>query len=183
MFHQGRVALALVVTCLAAGCTNMQVRTPAAVAKVAPTKDHHAEGTVMFLQKGDKVLVEARISGLTPGLHGFHIHEKGNCSAPDALSAGGHFNPKQSGHGGSAGDERHAGDLGNLIADNAGLAIYKAELAGLNLGTGDDSIVGRSVVVHQNADDLYSQPAGNSGARVGCGLISLSPDKWFHTPN
>lgn len=181
MYLTGRAALLLAV-CLAAGCTNMQVRTPAAEARVAPTKDHHAEGIVTFLQKGDNVLVEARITGLTPGLHGFHIHEKGDCSAPDASSAGAHFNPHKSSHGGHLGGDRHSGDLGNLLADQNGTALYKAELSGLNLGTGDDSIVGRSVVVHQNADDLYTQPSGNSGPRIGCGLISLRPDKWFHTP-
>lgn len=182
MYSNRRVALLLAGACLIAGCTNMQVRTPSAVAKVAPTKNHHAEGSVTFLQRGDKVLVEARLSGLTPGLHGFHVHEKGDCSAPDGSSAGGHFNPHKGAHGGPAGTDRHVGDLGNLLADQSGLAIYKAELAGLSLGTGEDSIVGRAVVVHQNPDDLYSQPAGNAGPRVGCGLISLSPDKWFHSP-
>lgn len=182
MHRKGPLALLLAGACIAAGCTNMQVRTPSAVAKVAPTKDHHVEGSVTFLMKGEKVLVEARITGLSPGLHGFHVHEKGDCSAPDASSAGGHFNPHKGGHGGTIGTERHVGDLGNLLADAGGTAIYKAELEGLSLGTGDDSIIGRAVVVHLHPDDLYTQPAGNSGPRVGCGLISLSPDKWFHTP-
>ena len=92
------------------GCTNMQVRTPSAIAKVAPTKGQHVEGTVNFLQRGDKLLVEARVTGLTPGLHGFHVHEKGDCSAPDGSSAGPHFNPHKASHGGTEGERGRSRD-------------------------------------------------------------------------
>jgi superoxide dismutase, Cu-Zn family len=177
-----RALLAFIATALLVGCNNMQVRTASALARLAPTKDHQVEGTVNFLQKGDKVMIDAKITGLTPGLHGIHVHEKGDCSAPDASSAGPHFNPGKSEHGGADSAPRHGGDLGNLIADASGTANYRAEIAGISLGTGEDSIIGRSVVVHANTDDLFSQPSGNSGARVACGLISLSPDKWFHKP-
>ena len=167
---------------LMAGCNNMQVRTPSGSAKLAPTRGSTVEGVVTFLQKGDKVMIDAKITGLTPGLHGFHIHEKGDCSAPDASSAGGHFNPHKVEHGSPGTAGKHSGDLGNLLADQTGTALYKAELGGITLGTGDDSIIGRALVVHAETDDLYSQPSGNSGPRIACGLISLNPDKWFHTP-
>ncbi|MFN0313489.1 MAG: superoxide dismutase family protein [Burkholderiales bacterium] len=175
-----RAVLALTAACLLAGCNNMQVRTPAGVSRLAPTRDHQAEGVVNFTQKADKVIIEGKITGLTPGLHGFHIHEKGDCSAADASSAGPHFNPGGSEHGAPDAPQRHAGDLGNLIADQTGTAIYRAEIAGISLGTDANSIIGRAIVVHGGTDDLLSQPAGNSGVRVACGLISLSPDKWFH---
>ena len=175
-----RVVLALTAAWLVAGCNNMQVRTSTGISRLAPTRDHQTEGVVNFLQKADKVVVEAKITGLTPGLHGFHIHEKGDCSAADASSAGPHFNPSKSEHGAPGSAQRHAGDLGNLIADRTGTAIYRAEISGISLGTGEDSIIGRAIVVHGDTDDLFSQPSGNSGVRVACGLISLSPDKWFH---
>ncbi len=182
MYLTNRVVHVVAAIVLMAGCTNMQVRTPSGTAKLAPTRDHHVEGVVNFLQKGDKVVIDAKITGLTPGLHGFHIHEKGDCSAADASSAGGHFNPHRGEHGSASGADRHGGDLGNLLADHTGTASYKTEISGITLGTGEDSIIGRAVVIHAEVDDLFSQPSGNSGARVACGLISLSPDKWFHKP-
>jgi Cu-Zn family superoxide dismutase len=151
-----------------------------ATAVLAATKGNSVTGTVNFTQKGDVVLIEAKINGLKPnGVHGFHVHEKGNCSAPDAASAGGHFNPSASQHGGPSGTARHGGDLGNLKADAGGFAQMSIEVSGISLGTAADSIIGRAVVVHAGADDLKSQPAGNSGARVACGLISKNPDKIF----
>lgn len=162
-----------------AGCSNMSIRSATATAALAPTKGNQASGTVNFTQKGDKVLVEARVTGLKPGLHGFHVHEKGNCTAPDASSAGAHFNPTAKPHGAPTGTARHAGDLGNLQADATGTAVYSAEVTGISLGTGADSIIGRAVIVHGSPDDLTTQPAGNAGARIACGLISKSEDKWF----
>jgi Cu-Zn family superoxide dismutase len=147
---------------------------------LAPTKGNSVSGTVNFTQKGDMVLVEAKINGLKPnGTHGIHIHEKGNCSAADASSAGGHFNPSSSQHGGASGATRHGGDLGNLNADANGYAQMSIEVSGISLGTGPNSITGRAVIVHASADDLTTQPSGNSGARVACGLISKNPDKFF----
>jgi len=164
---------------LLAGCSSMGVRSPTAIAALAPTKGSHVSGTVNFTQKGDRVIVEAKVTGLTPGLHGFHVHEKGNCTAPDGSSAGPHFSPVPSQHGGPQAAAHHAGDLGNLTADSTGTAIAKIEVKGLSLGTGEDSIIGRSVIVHEKADDLKTQPSGASGARLACGLISKSQDKWF----
>jgi Cu-Zn family superoxide dismutase len=173
-----RSIVLLAVAALAAGCANMSLRSPTAVATLSPTKGHKVAGTVNFTQRGDKVMVEARVTGLTPGLHGFHIHERGNCTAPDGSSAGPHFNPGASAHGGTEGP-RHGGDLGNVTANADGIAEYRVEVSGISLGSGDDSIIGRSVIVHEKADDLRSQPAGNAGARLACGLISKSSDKWF----
>ena len=174
-----RILLLLAASALVSACSSVSMRSPAASALLAPTKGSQVSGTVSFVQTGDVVLVEARVTGLTPGLHGFHVHEKGNCTAPDASSAGGHFNPGGMAHGGPGGSPRHAGDLGNLEADSSGAANYRAEVTGISLGTSDDSIIGRAVIVHEKADDLSTQPTGDSGARLACGLISKSPDKWF----
>jgi Cu-Zn family superoxide dismutase len=173
--------LLAVFTCclLLAACSSMSLRSPTATASLAPTKGNQAAGNVTFVQKGDKVLVDARISGLTPGLHGFHVHEKGDCTAPDAMSAGGHFNPRKAPHAGPDDAQRHAGDLGNLSANADGVAVYHAEVTGISVGTTDDSIIGRAVIVHANADDLRTQPSGNAGPRLACGLISKGKDKWF----
>lgn len=164
-------------------CSNMSslfTRNPSATAVLAPTKGNSVSGTVNFTQKGEVVLVEAKITGLAAnGTHGFHIHEKGNCSAADASSAGGHFNPSGSRHGGQVGAVRHGGDLGNLRADANGYAQASVEVMDITLGTEAKSIIGRAVIVHGGPDDLKSQPAGNSGPRVACGLISKNPDKVF----
>lgn len=153
-------------------CTQMgTARTSGAVAELRPTQGSQAAGTVGFTQVGSKVQMSATVSGLTAGLHGFHIHEKGDCSAPDAASAGGHFNPHGKPHGGHSGSERHAGDMGNLAAGADGVARASADMDGITLGGGAGDIIGRSVVVHADPDDLKSQPAGNSGKRIACGVI------------
>jgi Cu-Zn family superoxide dismutase len=157
----------------------MSLRSPAATATLAPTKGNQAAGMVSFVQRGSTVYVDARITGLSPGPHGFHVHEKGDCRAPDGSSAGGHFNPASTPHAGPDSAQRHAGDLGNLVADANGIAVYRVQVSGISLGTAADSIIGRAVIVHAAADDLRTQPSGNSGARVACGLISKSADQWF----
>lgn len=156
-----------------AGCSSMpmSMRNPSATAEIAPTEGNNARGTVSFTQQGDKVLINATIVGLTPGPHGFHIHEKGDCSAPDATSAGGHFNPDSKPHGDPFGEMHHAGDMPMLNADASGKAKLYFETKAATLQPGPNSIVGRAVVIHQKVDDFTSQPAGNSGARIGCGVI------------
>jgi Cu-Zn family superoxide dismutase len=150
-----------------------------ATAVLAPTKGNSVSGTVNFTQKGEVVLVEAKVNGLKAnGTHGFHIHEKGNCSG-DASGAGGHFNPAAAQHGGPSGVARHGGDMGNLKADANGFAQASLEIHGITLGTDANSVIGRAVIIHAGVDDLKSQPSGNSGARVACGLISKNPDKIF----
>jgi len=150
---------------------------PAAIAELAPTQGNGVKGSVEFTQKGDVILAEAKISGLSPNsTHGFHIHETGDCSAPDASSAGGHFDPTASPHGGPADEVRHGGDLGNLKADANGMARSSVKVGGVTIDSGPDRIVGRAVVIHAGADDLTSQPAGNSGGRVACGVINPTPE-------
>ena len=144
-----------------------------ASATLASTAGNTASGTVTFTQKGDKVTVNAKVSGLTPGGHGFHIHEKGDCSAPDAMSAAGHFNPGGKPHGPPDADH-HAGDMPVLQADASGNATVTADLSGITIGSGTSDIVGKAVIVHKDADDYKTQPTGNSGARVACGVINKS---------
>lgn len=166
-----------------AACSSMNSalqRDPTAIAMLAPTEGNTASGVVEFEQDGDIMHAHLRIEGLTPNsLHGLHIHEKGDCRAPDASSAGGHFNPHGSVHGGPDSPNRHAGDLGNIRADANGMVETDIEVTGLSLGAGSDSIIGRAVIVHAQADDLSSQPSGNAGPRIACGLISKNPDKFF----
>jgi superoxide dismutase, Cu-Zn family len=145
-----------------------------ATAVLAPTTGNTASGSVTFTQKGDKVTVTAKVSGLTPGGHGFHIHEKGDCSAPDAMSAGGHFNPTGKPHGNSAMLDHHAGDMPMLLADASGSATLIVDLGVITIGSGATDIVGKSVIVHKDADDYKTQPTGNSGARIACGIITKS---------
>jgi Cu-Zn family superoxide dismutase len=140
-----------------------------AKAKLDAKSNTKVSGTVTFTKSGDEVEVTGDIENLTPGPHGFHIHDKGDCSAPDAVSAGPHFNPTHQHHGGPDTAERHSGDLGNIEADKSGKAHvhWKGKLS----LAGNDSIIGKSLVVHEKADDLKSDPAGNSGARIACGVI------------
>lgn len=175
---------ALIAACaLLPACSNMGdifKRGPSATAVLAPTKGNQVSGTVHFKQRGETVLVEVKVTGLKPnGTHGFHVHEKGDCSAADASSAGGHFNPEKTPHGGLSSEKRHAGDFGNLQADANGFAQTSIQVSGVTLGAEANSIIGRAVIVHANPDDLTSQPSGNAGARVACGLISKNPDKIF----
>ncbi|HUU73451.1 MAG TPA: superoxide dismutase family protein [Burkholderiales bacterium] len=155
-------------------------RDPTAIAMLAPTEGNTASGVVEFMQDGDVMHINIRIDGLEANArHGLHIHEIGDCRAPDGSSAGGHFNPNGSGHGGAHSDMRHAGDLGNVQSDANGSAQAEIKVTGISLGTGSESIIGRSVIVHAQADDLRSQPSGNAGPRIACGLISKNPDKFF----
>jgi Cu-Zn family superoxide dismutase len=141
-----------------------------AVAKLQPTQNSTARGEVTFTQEADGVRVTGSFSGLTFGERGFHVHEKGDCSAPDASSAGGHFNPGGKPHGAPGDAERHVGDLGNLKADPYGLARIDVLDKHLAL-SGPNSIIGKAVIVHEKADDLKTQPTGNAGARLACGVI------------
>lgn len=146
-----------------------------AVATLKPTAGNQATGTVSFEQAQDTTQVKVALTGLTPGPHGFHIHEKGDCSSKDATSAGGHYNPTQKSHGAptATANARHVGDLGNLTADATGKATLTLRDPLLKL-SGDTSIVNRAVIVHAKADDLKSQPAGDAGGRVACGVITAA---------
>jgi superoxide dismutase, Cu-Zn family len=159
---------------LVAGCAMMAPAGPSAVATLEATKGNTTSGTVTFTQKGDKVAVMARVSGLTPGSHGFHIHEKPDCTSGDGMSAGGHFNPLGRPHAEPSIKERHAGDMPMLVADASGNAALTVDLDIIGVGSGAADVVGRSVIVHKDADDFKTQPTGNSGARVACGVIRRS---------
>jgi Cu-Zn family superoxide dismutase len=160
---------------LLAACGAMPgTRGPAAVAELQPTRGNAAQGTVRFTQQDDGVLVVADVSGLKPGQeHGFHIHDKGDCSSGDGLSAGGHFNPGGMPHGAQDGPH-HAGDLPALRADSSGRAKASYTIKGLAIGSGPNDIVGRGLIVHTSPDDYKTQPTGNAGARIACGVIAKS---------
>jgi Cu-Zn family superoxide dismutase len=159
---------------LVAGCAAMAPSGPSAVADLAPTRGSSATGTVTFTQKGNIVVVAAKVSGLAPGMHGFHIHEKGDCTSGDGMSAGGHFNPLGKPHSYPTIVDRHAGDMPMLAADAAGNAAMTAELDVITIGSGAADVVGKAVIVHKDPDDFKTQPTGNAGARVACGVIRKS---------
>ena len=143
-----------------------------AVAVLSPTKDSKVSGIVTFETVQGGVRVVAHISGLTPGKHGFHIHEYGDCSSENGLSAGGHFNPTNMPHSMPANEKRHVGDLGNIAAGpdgNADLDYVDPMLA----FSGENSIIGRGVIVHEKEDDLKTQPTGDAGGRLACGVIGV----------
>ena len=172
------VALLFGTTCLAQPGHEHPSKTDVtrAIAVISPTKGNSAHGIVTFEVVDSGVHVTANLSGLTPGRHGFHIHEFGDCSADDALSAGGHFNPFGMPHSMPSSEKRHVGDLGNIEADKDGAVHLEFVDPILKLG-GENSIIGRAVIVHEKEDDLKTQPTGNAGARIGCGVIGIAKPK------
>lgn len=143
-----------------------------AVATLTPTQGSSVRGLVMFHEKDGHLMVHARISGLMPNaLHGFHVHETGSCASPDGNSAGGHFNPEGQPHGPQSAPH-HAGDLPALKADAEGRVDQMFHVMGPTVSAGPRSLVARSVIVHAQADDYSTQPTGNSGARIACGVIA-----------
>lgn len=154
-----------------AACATSAPEAPSVNATVRAASGSKVTGHVKFTQVMSRVRIDAQLSGLEPGEHGFHVHEKGDCSAADAASAGPHFDPDGKKHGGLETSERHGGDLGNLTADASGTVNATIWAEGISLSTGRDGLIGRAIVVHAGADDLSTDPAGNSGARVGCGVI------------
>jgi superoxide dismutase, Cu-Zn family len=139
--------------------------------------ENKVKGKVTFTQKEDGVEVVAELTGLSPGEHGFHVHEFGDCSMADGKCAGGHFNPTKQPHAGPDDAKRHVGDLGNIKANEDGKATYKRvdKMIALN---GANSVIGRSVIVHAKPDDFKTQdPPGNAGARIGCGTIGIADPK------
>ncbi|MCB1741623.1 MAG: superoxide dismutase family protein [Gammaproteobacteria bacterium] len=141
-----------------------------AIVELNPTAGFTAKGSIIFERVGDSVHISGVVEGLAPGKHGFHVHEHGDCSADDASSAGGHFNPTQVMHGAPGADTHHVGDLGNIEADGEGVARVDLKSPTLRLH-GQHSILGKAVIVHRHPDDLVSQPSGNAGPRVSCGVI------------
>jgi Cu-Zn family superoxide dismutase len=144
-----------------------------ASAQLAPTQGNTATGTLAITASQDAVHLSGPVMGLTPNAEfGFHIHERGDCSAPDASSAGAHFNPSNAQHGNPAGDTHHAGDMLNAKSDAQGLAQIEADATGVSLGGGQpNDVLGKAVVMHEKPDDYATQPSGNSGGRIACGVI------------
>ena len=155
-----------------AGCAAPTASGPSATAALSPASGSKVQGQLTFTQVGrDRVRVTGDISGHQAGPKGFHIHEKGDCSAPDAMSAGGHFNPAKRQHGASP-TTGHAGDMGNLTFDASGRARVDMVLDGLSVSRDSPTgIIGRAVIVHVQTDDLKTDPTGNAGGRVACGVI------------
>jgi len=154
-----------------AGCATTGEKEYRAAATLEPTRGNAAAGTVTFVQRGGTVIVTADIRGLKPNSeHGFHVHEKGDCSSGDGMSAGGHFNPDGKPHG-PQGAAHHAGDMPNLKADAAGNATASFMLDDVTVAPGAKSVVGRGLIVHKDADDYKTQPTGNAGARLACAVI------------
>jgi Cu-Zn family superoxide dismutase len=141
---------------------------------LAPTQGNTAAGTLTAATMGEGVHLSGTLRGLPPNREfGFHIHEKGDCSAPDASSAGEHFNPANAQHGNPQADPHHAGDMLNVKSDAQGNAQVEAHVSGVSLDSGAaNGVLDKAVVVHEKADDYSTQPSGNSGARIACGVIS-----------
>ncbi len=145
-----------------------------AICMLYPTEGNNASGKVTFTKTDSGMYVVAEVTGLSKGKHGFHIHQYGNCSVVDGTSAGGHFNPENKQHGSPSDKNRHVGDLGNISVMKDGDTAKLELLDTLLTFQGKHSIIGRSVIVHAGEDDLISQPTGNAGARVACGVIGIA---------
>jgi Cu-Zn family superoxide dismutase len=143
-----------------------------AIAVLIPTEGNQVRGTLVLVADGKQTHITGKVTGLTPGLHGFHIHEFGDLSSPDGTAAGGHYNPGGHKHGGPDDKERHAGDLGNIKANADGVATVDVK-ADVPL----HFVIGRAFVVHAKEDDLKTQPTGDAGGRVALGLIGIANDK------
>ena len=163
---------ALAAAAALAGCSSISDDRQRASAQLQPTKGSKVSGTATFQQSGSKVRVIADVSGLAPGReHGFHVHDAGDCSSGDGMSAKGHFNPYMRPHAHYSSGERHAGDMPALKADDSGRARLDHELDIVTVAPGPASIVGRGLIVHADADDYKTQPTGNAGARLACAVI------------
>lgn len=158
---------------LLSACQTTPPEPPRATAQLQPTKGNKTFGEATFEQVGNKVHVVVYVQGLKPGQeHGLHIHEVGDCSSGDGMSTKGHFNPFSHPHANHASAARHAGDLPSLKAGTDGRAKIDVELDIITVAPGPASIVGRGLIVHADPDDYKTQPTGNAGARIACGVIN-----------
>lgn len=158
---------------LIAGCAGTQEQKEvSAVAQLQPRSGSNVSGSVKFTQIGDVVRITGAITGHTKGPKGFHIHEKGDCGDDKGMNTGGHFNPHKHQHGGPYDPVKHAGDLGNLTFNDQGVATINFTVGDISVSRDKaDGIIGRAVIVHAGADDLKTDPTGNAGGRVACGVI------------
>jgi Cu-Zn family superoxide dismutase len=167
-----KTALIATAALLLAACASTPPEPLRATAALQPTKGSKTFGEATFEQVGGKVKVTIFVQGLRPGQeHGLHIHEKGDCSSGDGMSTGGHFNPQGKPHSHHADANRHAGDLPSLKAGKDGRAKVDVELDVITVGSGPTDIIGRGLIVHADPDDFKTQPTGNAGARIACGVI------------
>lgn len=143
-----------------------------AVAQLQPRADLSFTGSVTFTQVGDTVSIAAHVEGVTPGKHGIHLHELGDCSAEDFTSTGGHFNPTDAPHGAPSDRVRHAGDFGNIEVGEDGVGHLELTSDMITVADGPNSVVGRAVILHEVEDDLESQPTGAAGGRIACGVVA-----------
>jgi Cu-Zn family superoxide dismutase len=152
----------------------MPIPTSAKVS-LASAPGSSVKGDLTLNSEGTAVSIRGEITGLAPGKeHGFHIHETGQCTAPDFASAGAHFNPTKDSHGGPEATTRHLGDMANAKADSTGKAVINVTLKGATLVDKDgapNEVFGKALVVHAMPDDYKTQPSGDSGARIACGVI------------
>jgi Cu-Zn family superoxide dismutase len=157
-----------------AGCASSKMAPQGAQARatIEARSGSTVAGTAIFTELSTGgVRVHVHIENAPPGAHGLHLHEKGDCSDPKGMSAGGHFNPGGMPHAGPMDVKRHAGDLGNLEIKSDGTGDLDISSDLLTVKPGPNCVVGRSVVFHEKADDLKTQPTGNAGGRLGCGVI------------
>ena len=149
---------------------------PTAQVKLTPKSESKTQGELHLVLKGEEVLLKGKITGLTPNsIHGFHVHEKGDCSSKDGKSAGGHFNPNKANHGGPHMNEHHAGDLGNIRANDKGEAIIDKKYSFISLRKGSkESVLNKAIIIHSGRDDLKSRPSGDAGKRIACGVIKIN---------
>jgi Cu-Zn family superoxide dismutase len=165
---------ALVTTLALTACAGHSPPPLRATVALEPRSGSNVSGRVELAESKGQLRAHVELTGLEANSeHGFHVHEKGDCSAPDASSAGGHFNPFGTAHGHAGIPPHHAGDLPSLIADSRGRVNADLVLEGLTLGAGTTSIAGRSLVVHRDRDDFTTQPAGNAGPRLACGVLTV----------
>jgi len=158
---------------LAAGCAGTpEQQEISATAQLQPRSGSNVSGTVRFTQIGDVVRVTGEIAGHTKGPKAIHIHEKGDCSDDKGMNTGGHFNPGKHQHGGPYDPVKHSGDLGNINFDDKGVARINFTVGDISVSKDrPDGIIGRAVIVHAGTDDLTTDPTGNAGGRVACGVI------------
>ena len=165
--------LLLIAPLLIAACATGSSSQPYVVALLQPTRGNTATGTIWLTQQGSEVAVRGKVSGLKPNQeHGFHVHEKGDCSSGDGMSTKGHFNPQGKPHAHPSTSERHAGDMPALKADAYGNARVDATLDIISVNAGPTSVIGRGLIVHAAPDDYKTQPTGNAGARLACAIIN-----------
>lgn len=161
------VALLFVVS-----CASMSTG-PTASATLSPASGSTAMGTVRLTQLGDgSVRVNVDLTGVPAGVHGFHIHEKGDCG-DNGNAAGGHYNPTATPHGAPGADAHHAGDFGNVTADDSGRVKHEFTTRSITVEAGPTSAVGHAIILHGNPDDLVTQPTGNAGPRIACGVVNM----------